>query len=152
MADEKLLTIEEAMIALSKDMHQASTRPCRSCRDVSRALGKNFGCYEKRHNFGDINPDFTVKPIKPTKVINIGKKINNSFFTSPMQALQDSVKRIETKDGAFAGNKYVLVLALDRGEDENEYSVSFVQAGMRMSDCAMLCEIAKSVFMEEMGY
>lgn len=33
---------------LSVDMHMASTRPCQTCRKISDALGKPFGCEAMR--------------------------------------------------------------------------------------------------------
>ena len=32
--------------ALSTDMHQASTRPCQTCYNLTSKLGYPFGCYE----------------------------------------------------------------------------------------------------------
>ena len=34
-----------AMDMISKDMHTVSSRPCETCRFISRALDKPFGCY-----------------------------------------------------------------------------------------------------------
>ncbi len=31
---------------LSTDMHQASSRGCQTCRDMTEKLGWSFGCYE----------------------------------------------------------------------------------------------------------
>lgn len=36
--------LEKALHALSKDMHGSSSRPCSTCRDMTNALGWNFGC------------------------------------------------------------------------------------------------------------
>lgn len=36
----------EAFDMISKDMHQASDRPCGTCSFISRVIGKPFGCYE----------------------------------------------------------------------------------------------------------
>lgn len=33
---------------LSTDMHQASNRPCKTCRDFTEKLGWPFGCYERQ--------------------------------------------------------------------------------------------------------
>lgn len=35
--------------ALSTDMHEASTRGCKTCRDLTAKLGYPFGCYELQH-------------------------------------------------------------------------------------------------------
>lgn len=34
------------------DPHQFSTRPCATCRDISTALGRPFGCVAKRQAAG----------------------------------------------------------------------------------------------------
>lgn len=38
---------EEALRCLSEDMHMSSSRPCATCRVVSAAIGKPFGCIVK---------------------------------------------------------------------------------------------------------
>jgi hypothetical protein len=83
------------------------------------------------------------------KVINLGQETGNGTLQSPTQALNDALESIG-KNGAFEKGKKILILALD-DTDEN-YSISFIQAGMRMSDCNNLCDIAKALFKEEMGY
>jgi hypothetical protein len=84
-----------------------------------------------------------------SKVINIGSKTNDGTMQSPTQALQDAMEAVG-KSGAFEKGKKVLILALD--DTEENYSISFIQAGMKMSDCNNLCDIAKALFKEEMGY
>ena len=64
-------------------------------------------------------------------------------------ALNDAIKSVG-KDGAFENGRKVLILALD-DTDEN-YAISFIQAGMKMSDCVGLCEAAKTIFLREMNY
>ncbi|OEU65363.1 MAG: hypothetical protein BA863_01810 [Desulfovibrio sp. S3730MH75] len=58
---------------------------------------------------------------------------------------------INMAEAAFKDGKKLLVLALDEG-DGSEYSISFIQSGMRMSQCLALCEAAKTLFLDEMGY
>ena len=38
--------LSDFLRALSTDMHQASGRPCQTCRDLTSKLGYPFGCYE----------------------------------------------------------------------------------------------------------
>ena len=83
------------------------------------------------------------------KITRISNKGNSSMMSSPEQALQDALDYIGKK-GAFKEGKKLLVLCLD--ESNGEYIISYVQAGMKMSECATLCEIAKSSFLKEMGY
>ena len=40
MADK----LRAALRQVSKDMHERSSRPCPTCRDVTAALGEPFGC------------------------------------------------------------------------------------------------------------
>jgi hypothetical protein len=37
--------LRAALRLVSNDMHNTSTRPCNTCRQVGRALGQPFGCY-----------------------------------------------------------------------------------------------------------
>lgn len=83
------------------------------------------------------------------KVINLGQKTGIGTMQSPAQALQEALADIG-KHGAFEKGKKLLILALD--DTEENYSISFIQAGMRMSECNNLCDIAKALFKEEMGY
>lgn len=77
---------------------------------------------------------------------------NDANLCSPQQALEDALREItEVNRGAF--NKdctKLLVLAVD--DSSGSFQVSFIQAGMKMSECISLCEIAKLVFMREMNY
>lgn len=41
----KLLAQVEVMKVMSVDMHLPSTRPCKTCDDISKKLGQPFGCY-----------------------------------------------------------------------------------------------------------
>jgi hypothetical protein len=42
--DGRILALERALGELEKDPHQFSTRPCATCRGVSVALFRPFGC------------------------------------------------------------------------------------------------------------
>ncbi len=46
MSDEHRLY--DLLRALSTDMHNTSTRPCKTCRDLTEKLGWPFGCYERQ--------------------------------------------------------------------------------------------------------
>jgi hypothetical protein len=41
-----------AIAELSVDMHQVSSRPCPTCRKMSKAIGRPFGCYAYRAKRG----------------------------------------------------------------------------------------------------
>lgn len=82
------------------------------------------------------------------KVVSLSKITGDAGFDSPEQVLRDAIKEIGRR-GAFENGKKLLILALD---DNNQYSVSFMQAGMKMSECVTLCEVAKTIFLREMEY
>ena len=85
------------------------------------------------------------------KVVSMADMTGDGTFASPRQALEDAINSIGKEDcGAFKEGKKLLILVLD---DEGDlYDTSFIQAGMKMSECLALCEVAKQVFLEEMGY
>lgn len=73
----------------------------------------------------------------------------NGMMVTPEQALTDALESIG-KRGAFEKGKKILILGLD-DTDEN-FNISFIQAGMRMSECVAVCSCAKSLFKREMNY
>lgn len=83
------------------------------------------------------------------KVESMAEKSGNSKHLDISGALLDASEMIGKK-GAFENGKKVLILALD--DIDGNYSVSFVQAGMKMSECISLCEVAKTIFLEQMNY
>lgn len=84
-------------------------------------------------------------------VINLSKITGDAGMSSPKQALQDALKEIEANDiGGFKNCKKVLILALS--EEDDQYIVSFIQAGMKMSQCVTICEVSKTIFLTDMGY
>jgi len=82
-------------------------------------------------------------------VISLANRQNDATLQSPEQALREALKDIG-QYGAFKEGKKLLILALDDNHDD--YNVSFIQAGMKMSECLTLCETAKIIFLEQMGY
>jgi len=82
-------------------------------------------------------------------VISLAKKTNDGTMQTPEQALKDCLDNLIGKHGAFEKGKKILILSLD---DDDGYNISFVQAGMKMSECVTLCEISKTLFLEEMNY
>ena len=83
------------------------------------------------------------------KVTNMGKHSNNGALSSVESVLKDAIDKIGKK-GAFIGGKKILILCLDDTDDQ--YQVSFIQAGMAMSECIALCEVGKSICKNDMGY
>ena len=72
-------------------------------------------------------------------VIGLSEATGNAVFQSPEQVLRDAIKETGS-DGSFMGGEKLLILGVD---DNGQYSVSFMQAGMKMSECLTLCEVGK---------
>ena len=83
------------------------------------------------------------------KVISMSERMNDGTLQTPRQALEDALEDIG-KNGAFKEGRKLLILSLDDTQDN--YSVTFIQAGMRMSECMALCEVSKTIFLKEMEY
>lgn len=71
---------------------------------------------------------------------------------TPVDALTSALKDTEAEDKktAFSSCKKMVILALDDNDDN--YSVSFIQAGMRLSECISLCRAAENVFLKQMDF
>lgn len=83
------------------------------------------------------------------KVISMAHAGCDGRLQSPEQALQDALGEIR-ENSSLKDVKKLLVLALD--DNDGEYIVSFFQAGMKMSECLTLCDVAKTQFLAEMNY
>lgn len=83
-------------------------------------------------------------------IISMAQATGDAFKGSPEGALRDALNDIG-KYGAFKEGKKLLILCLDQGEESDKYEVSFIQAGMKMSECLALCEISKSIFLDAIG-
>ncbi len=81
-------------------------------------------------------------------IISLSEKTEDGKMHSPKQALELAISDIGNY-GAFKEGKKLLILALD---DAGGYNVSFIQAGMKMSECLALCEVAKTLLLEQMEY
>ena len=85
------------------------------------------------------------------KIVRLSKITGDAGMQSPKQVLEDALEEIELNEtGGFKDCKNLMVLALNN--DDGQYSVSFIQAGMKMSECLTLCDVAKSIFLTDMGY
>ena len=82
-------------------------------------------------------------------VISMANVVGDGAFHTPEQALQEALRDIG-RHGAFKDGKKLLILALD--DTEGDYDISFIQAGMKMSECLALCEVSKTLFLTEMNY
>jgi hypothetical protein len=83
------------------------------------------------------------------EVISMSEKLNNGAMQSPLQMLQDAIKELESHENLKAAKKCIVLFL---NEEDGSYDVRWMQAGMKMSQCVTLCDMAKSRFKEEMGY
>ena len=84
---------------------------------------------------------------KRSKISYIADKTGNSSDWTVTQMLQDALADETIIDGTF--DKAVLIKLNDKNGD---YHVGFSQAGLSMSECLALADIAKDLFKEQMGY
>lgn len=82
-------------------------------------------------------------------IINMAEVLCDGTLHTPEQALRSTIKDIG-EQGALNNTKKILILTLDDSGDQ--YQVSFIQSGMKMSECNALCDVAKNIFKNEMGY
>jgi hypothetical protein len=82
-----------------------------------------------------------------SEVTKLGDFTNNGKMLSHMDSLKSAIKDIENKN--MSPDK-ILILSLDN--KNGDYNISFHQAGMTMSECLALCDVAKSIMLSEMGY
>ena len=82
-------------------------------------------------------------------ILSLSEHTNDATMRSVEDALQDAINCIG-KEGSFVNGKKVLILALD--DTDGEYKITFIQAGLKMSECLGLCEVSKAIFLEQMGY
>lgn len=53
-AESKVRELTESIDALSKDWHAVSMRGCPTCKRISDAIGKPFGCYQHHEEMARI--------------------------------------------------------------------------------------------------
>ena len=82
------------------------------------------------------------------KVIRLADAANSGTHRSPENMLEEALK--EVREGQWAARKRMLVITVD--EEDDSYVVNWMQAGMKMSQCVALCEVAKVKFLTEMNY
>jgi hypothetical protein len=75
--------------------------------------------------------------------ISLAERQGDGTLWSIEQMLRDLV---DDKERLKGYNKAVVLLLNDQGQ----YTPGFNQAGMHMSECVLLCEMAKDMFKEEM--
>lgn len=83
------------------------------------------------------------------KVVSMAKVSGSGMRQSPQGALEDALADLG-KRGAFKDGNKILIIALD--DNDGQFRISWIQAGMRMTDCISLCEVAKTSFLDAMGY
>lgn len=79
------------------------------------------------------------------EVFRLADKVESGKVWSIKDMLKDLVEDDERLERY---NKALVVLLDDR---DGKYITGFSQAGMRMSECVLLCELGKEMFKGEMG-
>ena len=67
-----------------------------------------------------------------------------------VQLLEDELKRWKSPEWKDEQRPKAVILYLD--DSEGQYDAGWAQAGLKMSECLSLCEIAKELFKKEMNY
>jgi len=80
------------------------------------------------------------------KIINLGIEANNGKMMSPIDQLKEAIADIEA---GHIDPDQILILSVNT---KDQFSVNFHQAGMKMSECLALCEVAKTIFLTQMDY
>jgi len=84
------------------------------------------------------------------KIISLANKTDNGMMQTPENALLDALETV--RSGEWKGSGKILILSLGEGDNNDEYNVGFIQAGLKMSQCVTLCEASKMRFLSYMGY
>ena len=79
----------------------------------------------------------------------MARATNNAALASPKEVLEEALDCVG-KEGPLKNGTKIVIMCLD--DTSGDYDVGFLQAGMRMSECLALADVAKVVFMEEMGF
>lgn len=82
-------------------------------------------------------------------ITSISKNTNSSLSVSPRQIFEEALESLD-KEGAFKKGNKALVLMLD--DTPGRYLISYINSGMRESECVALLECAKSTVKTELGY
>ena len=82
-------------------------------------------------------------------VISLSESCNDGTLQTPKQCLQSAAKTM-SQGGELESVSRAMVLALD--DTNNQYRVSWFQAGMNMSQCLALLEVAKMQILHEMNF
>ena len=83
-------------------------------------------------------------------IVYISKATGDGTMQTPEMALNDALEDIRSGSGAFKNGKKLLILCVD--DTEENYNLNWIQAGMTMSECLALCDVAKTRFLYQMGY
>lgn len=89
--------------------------------------------------------------IKNTEYMAIIKE--NGLLWTPKDALTDVLNNNIGKTGAFKKGKKILIIGLDdTNNKELNYDISFVQAGMHITEMISLIDIFKTILIKDMGF
>ena len=84
-----------------------------------------------------------------SKITKLSEVSDDSRFRTTTDALKDALLCVEEKDGAFAGDK-ILILALDTSD--GQYHISYQRSNLSSSESIALARVAEARFLEDMNY
>jgi hypothetical protein len=85
-------------------------------------------------------------------VVDMSKATGDGRVRSPEQMLEEALSYIRDPDdtSSFSKAKKMMIISLD--DSDECYQVNWLQAGMKMSECVSLCEVAKVQFLGGMEH
>lgn len=98
--------------------------------------------------------DGIIENLGENDYVTLAEEKEDGTLWTPADALVSALGDVGDKDvnTAFRTGKKLLILALNEGDDRTHYDVSFIQAGMRLSECISLCSAAQIVFLKQMNF
>jgi len=85
---------------------------------------------------------------RKSNVTLMATRANNANTWLPLDALFAAVQEVEDPLSAMSKAKKMMILALNDADES--YHMRFMQAGMCMSECVVLCDVAKTTFMRKL--
>jgi hypothetical protein len=82
-------------------------------------------------------------------VIKLADRSANAAHSTVEDKLEEALHDLRGGQGVIARANKVLIIPL--ADQDDGYAHGFYQAGMSMSECIALVEIAKTMFLEQMG-
>ena len=86
-------------------------------------------------------------PASEDNVVSLAEEAHDSRMWTPEQVLELALKDVQS--GRITSKKLMVVYADDQDEG---YHAGFIQSGLSMSQTVALCEVIKTMCLQQMGY